>query len=69
MQVDEVVPGPETVGTGWVEVALVVFILVFAMVLAWVLLTSSARWRRDASIPLRDDVVSPRNEREVDDER
>ncbi|MCP4495997.1 MAG: hypothetical protein GY825_04360 [Phycisphaeraceae bacterium] len=67
MRIDEITTKTAPVTTIWVEVALVVFVTVFVLVLAWLLFTNTARWRADASIPLREDVVEPRDETENPD--
>ena len=47
-------------GTVFIEIALVIFMVVFMVILAWVVLSQPGKYRRAARIPLEDDVVTPR---------
>lgn len=53
-----------TVGT----IALVFFLALFLGIVLWLIFSNSARWQRDAEIPLQDDPVEPRTS-ETTDER
>jgi len=45
----------------WIEIALVIFFVVFLAIVIWVILARPGRFRKAARIPLEDDrVVTPR---------
>ena len=49
--------------TGYIEVALIIFFVVFLAIVAKVVFTKSSRYRDAAQIPLSDDeVVTPRDD-------
>lgn len=50
-------------GTGWFEIALIIFMVVFLAIVVWVLLTRGEYFRKASRIPLEDDkVVTPREQ-------
>ncbi len=51
----------QSTGTGWFEIALIIFMVVFLAITGWVLLTRGEYFRKASRIPLDDDkVVTPR---------
>ena len=51
----------------WFEIALIIFMVVFGLIVAWVCLARGSHFRAAAQIPLHDDTaVSPRDP-ETDD--
>jgi len=56
-------------GTVWIEIAMVIFMVVFLAIVAWVVLARPGAFRRVSRIPLHDEkVVTPRDEDERADE-
>ena len=54
---------PESSGGAlpWIEIALVIFFVVFLAIVIWVIIARPGRFRKAARIPLEDDrVVTPR---------
>jgi cbb3-type cytochrome oxidase subunit 3 len=49
-------------GMLFVEIALVIFMVVFLGIVAWVLLSRPGKYRKAARIPLEDSVVTPRED-------
>ena len=47
-------------GVVLIEIALLIFMVVFLAIVAWVVLARPGRFRKAANIPLEDDVVTPR---------
>lgn len=59
----------QATGTGWFEIALLIFMVVFLAIVVWVLLTRGEYFRKASRIPLEDDkVVTPRKESTSPDE-
>lgn len=52
---------PDAGGSVWPLVSLVFFVTLFALMIAWLLLSRKERWARDASIPLSEEPVEPRD--------
>ena len=48
------------VSTSWIEIALVIFLVVFLAILGWVLFARPGAFDEAARIPLNDDVVTER---------
>ena len=56
-------PPPSGAGLTFIEIALVIFFVVFLGIVTWLLLVGRGHFRREKQIPLRDDeIMTPRHE-------